>query len=469
MQAENTEPIPQRQGPAADEPALPLDIILLVLEKLPLERVFHLLDLDIMKEALVARLNQGEPIREEHLEYLIQHGEVFERLKTLDVVCYSKRDIDLVCAICSCCPNLLYLNLGLMTEDLLPFIKRGRLLRRMTELTMMVHEEETFCSLNEICKRSPKLRLKLAGLVLAQNLQKHPQILKKLTTLGVFYPEHLSSLGHICEQYPFTLGLYVEPDLEELVNCPGVLQSLARLELDSMIQDTCLDRLNDVCKRSPNLSEVILPMKGSLRQLLKHEPILVSLTDLSIDLDDQNDCFWLRDLHERCPRLTSYRITTTPASIKYIHDYSGLAEIIMSDNIMILHARKHHKSLKIHCGVEHLQDLAQMVTCQSLSLLTLTFTGIADNDEATLHSLEDISKKSPNLEGLLMPWSGSFQCSPYVARRLGETFQNWKNLRWIHVSPPVVREALWREWGMAGIEFPVINMGPEHDCLGHEA
>lgn len=499
-----------------DDPKLPLDLILLVFDIYPFEKIFSLLEIGVLREVFVGKVNNGDRLESKHLEYLGEHPQVCERLRKLDVLCATERDVILFESICSRSPSLQCLTLGLSEQYLTQLKDSRQILRSSTKLTVDISDERKLLTLDKICQRAPRLALKLQiseglqnlqghhfilerltklyaihprmqdfvtlknicqqnplkitkikmwlyGTSLMQSLSKSAEILKQLTYLEVSYPnvDDLPSLRAICTHYAVKLDMRTPVHMKELIEYQEILESLTNLRVLYPVGEEDLDWLNNVCRMSPNLSSLKFEMKGALQPLLECSHVLAHLVSLKVCLLDKDSCSRFKELCERCPKLQDYTIKTHPLFFGYHEDYPMMTGITIYDDLIAINGEKSNQSMKAQCRLNQLYLLAQLANLPHLTELQLTYTDEEEGENFMFPLLEHISKESQNLDKLVINW-GKPRSSIQLTGSVGKALEDWKSLQSLVVTcPQQLRPMLERKWTKNRIDLPEIAQWTE--------
>lgn len=102
-------------------------------------------------------------------------------------------------------------------------------------------------------------------------------------------PENLPSLEDICKSHPVKLKLHVKYLFRELYSYPGIFLRLAGLWVICSIDHYGIDWLNDICKMSPNSTNVELLIYSGFGTFLDHRLIHSRSGSFVVDFLSESD------------------------------------------------------------------------------------------------------------------------------------------------------------------------------------
>lgn len=286
-------------------PQLPFDVILMILQRLSFDKVFSL-NGDVLREALVAKLNNGYLMDGKHLKPLSEHPQIFSRLSRMSVRPNSEREMKLLgeileqcsnlkslaleleiyryvptlerhrqvlqqitklcldcitsketCAVsrsfCEQCPNLDYLALNLSCHNLRKLNEELLETWPLAKLSVHLFHEHNIPLLEEICDKCSNLELEIKSIECWQELQNNHKLLRRLKNLRVYFgrTDDFPLLSSICERYPINLDLQLHGCLQKLFEYPAIRRQLTELSLGSISKEDSV--LLDSRKLFPNL------------------------------------------------------------------------------------------------------------------------------------------------------------------------------------------------------------------------
>lgn len=418
--------------------ALPLELILMITKSLSFPKVFSLSGI-IKEHTLLAKLNLDHPLQPPGLAKLCMHPNVCGQLRRLHVVCHSPMDIVLLDMICGRCPPSMSLTVNLQGDGCLEQLKEhsqtlGRLRKLMVYTYELFPDSEDILSLETVCQLCPKLELDLSvGEFVDEKLIYHPEIIERLTDLSVDYAmvENLPSLQDVvCRSHSVQLKLNVDDPFPELCDYPALLLKLTELRIIYSTNENGIGHLNDICKRSPNLTNVELVMDAGLENLQNCGLIHARLDSLTIYSPEEREIPSCNEICRRCPKLQQWSCSVPLDSLKgVLQKCPAVAHIeCFIPGAVSVTVSKSKCYMKIVCAVRFLSDLLQQVNdLQALRKLSLLFSEPFDKTSATFRLLRDISKNSPNLQCTKLEWvSRVGRRPPGLQKLVDDAMNDWK-------------------------------------------
>lgn len=391
-----------------------------------------------MEHTLVAKLNLNHPLEPEELANLSDHSNIYGQLRRLYAVCETKKDFILLEGICERCPASMSLTVKMREDPCLKhLIKHSQVLARLTKLVVgileMYPDPKDLPSLQRVCQLCPTLELDLRvnGFV-EEELINYPEIIKRLTELGVDYAmaDNFPSLENICRSHPVKLKLNVEYPFRELCGHPEILSRLTELRVVSPTNEGGIGWLNDICKMSPNLTNVGLVLNSGLKSLNETTLLLSRLESLFVHSPEERDIALCNSICKRCPKLQQWGCKIPLSLVKCVlQECPAVAHIeCLMPHSTYVTVSKRKCDMEMVCRVPHLPELLQQIdNLQSLRKLTLAFTEMFDETSPTFPLLRDLSERSPNLRFTETQWHFRGEARPAELPGLvDEAMNGWR-------------------------------------------
>lgn len=426
----------------------------MILERLPYDKVFTL-DGPIFQETLVAKVNDGYPLEDTHLQSLSQHSEVLSRLSRMSVHHSHGSELNLLGEIVEQCPNFKFLALDFAYCDGPTSLEKNRrLLERITKLCLNCMEHRKARDLfKSICKKCPNLEHLALGLSAdslrallgeicgkcAKNMEygirtrdcqnKHKddhQILRRLRKLRISYSEvkDFPLLNRVCERYPITLNLNIVDGLQKLTEYPAIPKRLTELSLRFMKkEDTAwLDSRETL----PRLRSLEIKNLIGLQTLSNCSHVYDILSSLNASLRNMDDVLVFKKICKLCHQLQDYEITMSLRLLNTcLGDFPMGKFIVLSDEAKVI-GESSRKNLELRCEFRHINGLLEQAeSLRSLAAIHLTFT--TDMDEVSaLALLRKVCENAPILSSLEIRWLLLTEPSAEFLGLLREIKEKWE-------------------------------------------
>lgn len=408
----------------------------MILELLSYDEIF-LLPENMFAETFVAKLNHGHRLQSKHLRFLAkhQHPDIFRRLSRLNVHCAKKEDMILLEYVLERCPNFKFLILELQKEKSVKhLLKYPCILKGLTELDVSLFRETLIHPLDDICRKCPRLKLTLNLLRLWRGFNNHPHIFERTGKLKITYVgiSDYPLLNAICKRHPITLRLWIDC-FRKLAQYPGILQRVTELKT-GLSTDEDIQKLNEVCRAFPKVSKLKIMIKNGVKTLMKSTYIHPRLRRISVNLHEEEDVIFFKEIFELSQNLQGYGITVPISLLKYLPGCPMGQIMTLIEDSIIMTGDRNRQNLEIECEFQHLAALLQHIEhFRQLTSLILIFTGSID-EPPMLHLLEDIPAKCASLIKLQIRWQSPSEPSSEFIRLLKRAAMNTE------ISPSMYHE-----------------------------
>lgn len=136
---------------------LPLEVLIMILIRLPYATVFSLGVRAIIEPVLVTKVNSQHILTSPDLKYLNRYPETFDRLLRMKTPCNKEEDVLNLKEICGACSHLSSLTLSI-SDSCLEGIRRNReLLWPLRHMELAVRSRDTMSLLAQVCREYPQL------------------------------------------------------------------------------------------------------------------------------------------------------------------------------------------------------------------------------------------------------------------------------------------------------------------------
>lgn len=450
----------------------------MILERLSFDDVFCL-EGGVLRETLVAKVNDCYPLKGKHLRPLSKHPQVLSRLSKMSVHHVAEYQLPILGELLKQCPNFRSLTLKIAGQQCLtPLVKYKNLMLHMTKLHLdcyggdsewllfklvckqcpnleyaalgisshplaelryhlsgawplaklkvTLYHEESLVWLEEICRNCSNLDLELRASEVCVRLLRSKQTLRRLKILHISNAgnSNYHSINRICERYEISLELETREGLGKLVEYPAIVGRLTKLNL-SCINKEDAARL-DSRETFPKLHTLEIQGLNNLQTLRNRSHIYTILSDLVVDLLNEDDALLFIEICKLSHNLQGYEVVMGFRLFdKFLRD-CPMEKYISLTHDAIICGTTSRENMELLCDFEHLDHLlGQAENFRSLATLYLFFTGETDEFPA-LALLRRVCETAPDLWLLDIRWDSRYEPSTEFLRRLTDLSENWE-------------------------------------------